>query len=612
MLRCGIEIHQRLATGKKLFCNCATNVSNEQPSGTLIRRLRAVTGELGEFDPAAIYEAKRGKKFIYQLFPASTCLVEMDDEPPHEINSEALKAAIMLALMLKCDVCDEIHIMRKTVIDGSNTSGFQRTALIAIGTDKSVIKTAEGDVRIKDIYLEEESAGIVSKGNETVYRLDRLGIPLIEIGTKTDIKSPTQAKEVALKIGMLLRSTGYAMRGIGTIRQDINVSIEGGSRVEIKGLQEIDQIENVINREVERQSRLIEIKSFLGTNLNVLGPYNVTEIFKHTRSKIIKKYIDEGGHVYCIIAQSLAGLLRSELCKGKTLGRELADYAKAYGCKGLIHSDEDISAYALIHEFSEIRNRYELSPNDAIIIVAEKQHTAEAAAKAIAERIKLLAKCVPEETRVAHADGTTSYTRPLPGGHRLYPETDLPPIVVDKQLIKDVSKHLPEPWEKKLKRFAQFMPQALAEQVLWSEWLSIFEHLIAKYPHHATLIAHTLTATIKDLKRSGFDIDRLNESHLVQIFDVIDKKRVAKEVIPQLLEVFIKNPDLTIDQVIELMGIKRMSTDELEQIINDVARRFPHLWKEKRFSALMGEIMARVHGRIDGAIVAKKLKEMLK
>ncbi|MBW2977778.1 Glu-tRNA(Gln) amidotransferase subunit GatE [Candidatus Woesearchaeota archaeon] len=255
--KCGIEIHQQLE-GKKLFCNCSTaNLRNTDANINFERKLRAVIGETGEVDKAAAYEMAKGKKFTYEGDSKDCCLVEMDEEPPHPVNKEAVQIALEVALLVKAKIVDEIQVMRKTVVDGSNVSGFQRTALIAYD---GVLETSKGKVRIPTIMLEEEAAQKIGDTKDSVkYRLDRLGIPLIEISTEPDIVDPEHAKEVAEKIGMILRSTGKVKRGIGTIRQDVNVSIKGKNRVEIKGFQDVKSMPDVIEKEVERQIKLVKV-----------------------------------------------------------------------------------------------------------------------------------------------------------------------------------------------------------------------------------------------------------------------------------------------------------------------------------------------------------------
>lgn len=253
--RCGLEIHQQLE-GEKLFCNCQTLNTDKEGNVSASRKLRAVVGETGEIDPAAAHEMAKGKTFQYTSHTDDTCLVEYDEEPPQPVNGQALEAAVKVALLLNATIVDEIHFMRKTVVDGSNVSGFQRTGLIAVG---GFVETEEGKVEISSICLEEEAAQkIKDEDQERHYKLDRLGIPLIEIATSASILNPEHAKKVAAHIGMVLRSVEGVKRGLGTIRQDVNVSIEKGARTEIKGFQDLKSIPKVITYEVERQISSIE------------------------------------------------------------------------------------------------------------------------------------------------------------------------------------------------------------------------------------------------------------------------------------------------------------------------------------------------------------------
>ncbi|MDD5086830.1 MAG: Glu-tRNA(Gln) amidotransferase subunit GatE [Candidatus Nanoarchaeia archaeon] len=258
--KCGIEIHQQL-DAHKLFCSCPSIIRDDKPDIVIKRRLRASAGEIGDIDKAALHESKRAKQFIYEAYSDTTCLVELDEEPPHDLNMEALEITLQIALMLNAKPVDKICFMRKTVIDGSNTSGFQRTALIA--TD-GFVETSKGKVKIDTICLEEEAAKIVKRGEkQDTYNLSRLGIPLIEIATAPDIKNPEHCKETAEKIGMTLRSTGKVKRGLGTIRQDVNLSVKNKARVEIKGFQDLRNMPKIIENEVKRHLKLIEKKEQL-------------------------------------------------------------------------------------------------------------------------------------------------------------------------------------------------------------------------------------------------------------------------------------------------------------------------------------------------------------
>ncbi len=248
-LKAGLEIHQQIDTGK-LFCACPGYLRKDEPDFVVKRRLHAVAGEMGKVDIAAMHEASLGKEFIYQGYKENNCLVELDESPPHLVNENALNEALKIALLLNCEIYTISQIMRKTVIDGSNTSGFQRSVLIA---HNGYVETSFGKVGIESIALEEDAARIIEKSEKiAVYRLDRLGIPLVEITTKPELYLPEQVKECALKIGEILRAC-KVKRGIGTIRQDLNISIKSHNRVEIKGFQDPKMMIETVNFEIERQ-----------------------------------------------------------------------------------------------------------------------------------------------------------------------------------------------------------------------------------------------------------------------------------------------------------------------------------------------------------------------
>jgi len=589
-LKCGIEIHQRLDTNK-LFCDCLSD-QKEEPHGEIKRKLRPVVGELGEYDPAAIYEFFRNRTFIYKMYPNESCLVEADEEPPHSLNEEALKIALQICKIFNCYVPDEIHVMRKTVIDGSNTSGFQRTAVVGLN---GYMDTSFGKVKIPTICLEEEAARIESKKNGVVvYKLNGLGIPLVEIATST-VDSPEKAREVAEKIGLLLRSV-KVQRGIGTIRQDVNVSIKNGARVEIKGFQEIKNIEKLIENEVKRQLALLEIKNELkrrGVSKINENFVDVTQLFKKTKCKVIKKIVEDGGKVFAI-KLPLSGLMKRE-CGDRTLSKELVAYVQAYGIAGFIHSDEDVSKYNLEEEFYQLREK--MKTDDLILIVAGKENL-ENACKALLDRVKKLLTGVPEETRVADGLGS-KYIRPLPGAERMYPETDVPPILT-KPLLKKIK--VPETIEERRKKLEKQLPGELVQQILTSEYYEIFKELSSGFD--PVLVATTLLNTMKSIKREGHDVSKITKEHLRAIFELVKKKRISKHVIPDALKLIIKGKSIRdIEQRFLLL-----SENELKKIVTKVAKKHSGL-SEK---AIIGIIMSKVKGRAHGEDVVKLLRKVMK
>ncbi|MDY6777148.1 MAG: Glu-tRNA(Gln) amidotransferase subunit GatE, partial [Candidatus Nanohaloarchaea archaeon] len=520
--RCGIEIHQQLDTGTKLFCNCSTDMGNEAAVAKIRRQLRPVAGESGEVDRAAKFEFLTDREFVYNIYEDVSCLVELDEEPPHPINEEAVETALEIGLLMDATIPDEIHVMRKTVIDGSNTSGFQRTAIVGLD---GTLETSKGEVSIEDIELEEESAGIHAREQQrSTFDLDRLGIPLIEIGTDDSIQDPDHAKEVAKQIGMLLRSTGNVKRGLGTIRQDVNVSIEGGARIEVKGFQDVKNLDKLVRNEVRRQKELLQIKAELeerGVETVDTGIEDVTDLFKTSDNQIIKRVIESNGAVYATTLP-LEGLMNRELCAGKTLGKEFADYAKAHGVKGIMHTDEDVSRYGLEDEFDELADELEKEEGEVVVIVAGLEEQAENALEAVAERAAQCLGGVPEETRDANQDFTTSYSRPLPGSARMYPETDIPPFTVDEGFLDELEQQLPATLEERREKLAERIGDQLADQLVDSKRLDLFDTLREEFDVDEKDIANLLTNIIGDVvSRHDVDPGKLEQQHFEQILELL-------------------------------------------------------------------------------------------
>ncbi len=366
-MKAGLEVHQQLATGK-LFCACPSDLS-EEVGGSFVRRLRAASGENRGIDPAAAHQASRGLNYRYETTPMN-CLVEMDEEPPHALNPDALDTALALARMLHARAMDEIQVMRKIVIDGSNTSGFQRTALIAVD---GYLELGGRRYSILSICLEEDAARKISeKGGEIVYRLDRLGIPLIEIATGPDLRTPEEARDVAEELGALLRATHRVRRGIGTIREDLNVSTEGGRRIEVKGVQELRRLAQYVEREVERQGVLLKVRDQLRerrASANLPPPVDVTGVLGSVESGPASDAVHNGGVVLGMALPGYGGLLRSPPGSEERLGRELADQARYLGLRGILHSDELPGAGIGAPETERVRTALNAGPNDAFVLV---------------------------------------------------------------------------------------------------------------------------------------------------------------------------------------------------------------------------------------------------
>jgi len=609
-LKCGIEIHQQLDTSHKLFCQCAPRFSSEKPLATITRRMRAVAGELGEVDAAAMHELLRGRKFNYKIYGEEDCLVETDSEPPHPLNPEALETALEIAVMLKCEVPDEAHVMRKTVIDGSNTAGFQRTLIVGLN---GKIRTSFGSVGITNVCVEEDAAQILQHdAGVVVYGLDRLGVPLVEIGTAADIKSPEQAMEVASTLGMILRSTGKVKRGIGTIRQDINISIRDGARVEIKGTQQLRLVPKLVENEAMRQMSMVKIRDELRQKKFKkirVGMTDVSAVFKETDNRIMR-----GKPVFAIVIPGFAGYLARRLTETRTLGNELANYVKVRaGIPGIIHSDENLQKYRLEKEFAKMRRSLGVEAGDTLIIVAADKPLAKRTVGSLEERINQVLVGVPLEVRKALPNGDTEFLRPLPGAARMYPETDVPPIPIVKDIITKIKRNLPETWEKKIDRFVKTysISQELARQVVHSGMAELFARLAGRFD--PKMVSSTLLSTLKEIEREGLGTENITESHLDNLFKMVLRKRIAKEAIPDILREIARNPGRSVSDIVRKIGVSTLTTGELEKIVQRILTKKPDLLTHpRREKILMGLVMREVRGKIDGKTVIDALRKELR
>ena len=619
-LTVGIEIHQELATQSKLFCNCPPELNKDNYDFTFTRKLRPAQSELGEIDPAALFEFLKGKTIIYEAHHSSSCLVEMDEEPPSPMDKEAVDIALTFSLMTKGTPVDEVQVMRKTVVDGSNTGGFQRTSVVSLGGE---IEVGGKTYHLEQVAVEEDAARKVSEDGDTItYRLDRLGIPLIEITTAPEMHTPQEAYDVARRIGSILRATGKVRRGIGTIRQDVNVSIMNGGIIEIKGAQDLGMIKTLVEFEAQRQATLVEIQGELktrGVKAEDLEKklVDVSEMFAKTGSKILLNALQSGGKVYAVRLKGFNGLTGKELCPNRRLGTEMSDHAKFMGgVRGIFHTDE-LPGYKITQEeVKKLREIMGAEPSDSVVIVADEESSCKAALIAVVDRAVQALSGVPAETRSANQDGTTRFTRPRPGAARMYPETDVRPTQISADAIVMALKDLPDMPEVKLAKYQKRyeLNEKLAIQVLDSEHLVLFEEL-AELGLSTTLIAVTLTEDLTKLRRDGVPTDDLSPDAIRGTFMLVKDGTTVKESIPGMLTYLAKNPTHDAEKAIKELGLEMMSDEDVKQLVESVVKEREELVKERGMKAmgpLMGVIMGKARGKASPQQVNKLLNAAIR
>ena len=572
-LKAGLEIHQQLDC-HKLFCQC-TNLKLVD-GRTFNRVLHATSSEMGQIDSAAKAEGIR--KFRYYN-KSCNCLIYADEEPPRGPNKEAIKIAIQFSKLVNAKLVNEVQFMRKIVVDGSNTSGFQRTALIATG---GMIEYYGKILELEQICLEEDSCRHGNKKDE--YLLDRLGIPLLEITTKPQLHEPKDVQAAARALGRLLRAC-RVKRGIGTIRQDVNVSINGGERVELKGFQDLSTMPQVVENEIKRQKKLSGIsKAKVG---------NITDVYELLPMKSSE---NSGGAMGFKISgwKGLLGNKNSEK-EHPRLGKELSEHAKKSGLKGIMHSDELPNYGIEKHDIEMIRKKLKCKEEDSFVLILGEESIARKGLLLVKKRAEQGG--VPKEVRKVTPTGRTKYLRPMPGASRMYPETDIEPIELSNILVA-----VPETLDQREANLP--LNNEEAKQLVRRNLDYRFNELM-KEIDDAKNISRILLHTLPSLETDG--VKHVSDNDIITVLKLVREEKIAKEGIQTALLQASKGEKIMTDT--EGIDIK------IGDFIKDLTERKKDFVKERGMSAvgpLMGIVMKEFRGKMDGAKINALLIEEIK
>ncbi len=615
-VKVGLEIHQQLATGKKLFCNCRP-AENEEYDISFHRRLRITKSELGEYDPAALFESSRSRRITYYANSQSSCLVEYDEEPPHELDSDAKEISLMISATLHSKIFDEIYPMRKTVVDGSNTSGFQRTMLISQGGYYDV-----GDVRIgiQSICLEEDAAKNLGERDESrEFGLGRLGIPLVEIATEPFDANMDTIKDIALGLGRILRSTKKVRRGLGSIRQDVNVSIRDGKVViEVKGVQQLDQLRRVIEYEAKRQDGLLQISDRL-RQIEWTAPsaIDITETLLDCKSKIVQKALDNKQRIVGISFKNMSKIFGFEPHANIRLGREIAELVRVFGIGGIFHSDE-LPNYGITQsDLDKVKDILEIQDADGFLILATPEQKMQILVQQIIRRIDYIRlHGIPADTRMATLDGETRFLRPRPGSARMYPETDVPPWTISDEDREMATRSIPKSWDESIKdiQTRHGLNLQLASQIFDSRYIELFDTIIQKTKISPTFVASILCSTITNLEREGLDSSLLTDTEIVKAFEFLELGTIAKESIDIIFRDIMSNKSDSIESAIKNTTLETISENEIEQIIADIVDNNEQLVQKMQGRAmgpLMGIVMKQLRGKASGQTINEILQKRI-
>jgi len=620
--KCGHEIHQQLKTEKKLFCRCPAGIYHgpDDFHAEIVRHMRPTLSELGEYDGTALMEFKTKKNITYRINNRTACTYDIDDTPPFPLNREALDIAIEIALLLKTNIVGELHITRKQYLDGSIPTGFQRTAIVGI---EGEIPLKNKKVRIIQLSLEEESCREVSDvGHERVYTTDRLGIPLIETVTYPELLTPDEAAEAAHYIRFLTRSTGKVNTGIGAAREDVNVSIIGGTRVEIKGVAHIAWIPLLTHNEAFRQKALLEIGKVLSERFpkpdkwkithKRVAPNHILDTLSFIDKKEANRYRWEAVNL-----PGFKGILSFFTQPGKSFANELSDRLKVIAClekPNMIHSEpwytgkkRNVPAYLRQEEefnrvlnghkvdFAPVRKLLKSDENDAQVILWGPAEDVATAVAAIEERCKLAFSGVPNETRKSMADGTTLFERVLPGPDRMYPDTDSPPIPIAENRIKDIRKILPRPVSECIKQMKEWqIPPDTFSYLLKRNLFPLIEKIVKDLNQSPKFIGSLIGHHLKYIEgqinpSSPFHYDRIY--HLI---DFIIKKKLKRDILKKMLPVVYQYPNMDFESVLTTIEYKAKSEEEILNTIPVLKEKFGEISNSQNEPAMIRWVMGRL------------------
>jgi glutamyl-tRNA(Gln) amidotransferase subunit E len=583
--------------------------------------MRPTLSELGEYDGTALMEFKTKKNVIYQLYNDTVCTYEMDDTPPFHLNHQALDIALEIALLLNYSIVDEIHISRKQYLDGSIPTGFQRTGIVGV---EGWIPYKDRKIRLIQLGLEEDACREISDvGHQITFKTDRLSIPLVEVVTHPDIQTPSEAGDVARLIGRLLRSTGKVRRGLGSVRQDVNVSITGSTRIELKGVPKLQYIPRAVAHEARRQKALLSIRDELRlrgiTDKTFQSEQkDVTVLLKHSKSKWLKAVLKSKGKIHGIVLHGFGGILDIPTQSGRSFSDEIAGRVRVIACLDVmpnIVSSTHFRQFGLTaKEITSIETVFHVKPTDAIILVWGIEDDVKTAIKEIKIRAVEATVGVPSETRQVFPDGTNDFERILPGPNRMYPDTDTPPTPISEKSLEIIKKGMPEPLWKTEKRLAALgLPPSIVTSLSISRNLKVFDRIVDTLKLNPMLVSMNLEATLKSLYRKGKHPELLSDETLYQVFKLYGEKKCSKEAIPTILAYLTSNPEKTPSEALKALKIVPLTVDDLTGVIDKVVARCSNPQRvDCTFDAVMGEVMKVARNRIDGKLVSDVVKTKLR
>jgi len=616
----GLEVHQQLKTEKKLFCRCPAGIFHDSTDyhAEIIRHMRPTLSEMGEYDGTALMEFKTRKDITYRIHNQTTCTYDIDDTPPFPINREALEYALEISLLSKLNIVGEVHITRKQYLDGSIPAGFQRTAILGV---EGRIQLKNKSIGLIQLSIEEDSCREISDiGHQRIYKTDRLGMPLIETVTHPECLTPDELREAGEYIRFLNRSTGKVRTGMGAARQDTNVSCEGGTRVEIKGVSHIKWIPELSHNECFRQWALLNIRKLLLEKVNAPEKWAMKHIEIDPRdlgieNELVISYVDDGFKVIAIKLPQFKGILSHFTQPGKCFTNELSDRLKVIAGieKPNITSSEDLDIPLNAKDLDILSTALDSSADDAIVLMWGLEGDIPTALEVIQERCNMAFEGVPRETRRPLADGTTLFERVLPGADRMYPDTDSAPIPLEQSYINMLQKRIPMDIADRYKQMKDWnIPSDTYTYLLKKNLVPIIEQLVKigiSGRFAGTFLGHSLKFVEgKAEKHNDFTYNRI-----VEMFEFLNKQNLQLSIAKLMLPTIYQHPNMDFNSVLTSINFKRRTNDELLAPVEYLLEKFREIKLSKSTSPEipLNWVMGQLNRQALGNVALKDLKKSI-
>ncbi len=635
----GLEVHQQLMTSTKLFCRCPAGLYTESHDGEVLRHMRPTLSELGEYDGTALMEFKTKKNIIYLLNKENVCTYEMDDTPPFLVNPEAVDIAIEQCLMLGCDIVDEVHIARKQYLDGSIPTGFQRTAIVGVN---GRLPFRGRELSITQVSVEEDSCREVSdRGHLIVWRTDRLGMPLIETVTGPDLRTPDEVEEAILLIGRVCRSTRHVRVGIGASRQDVNVSVRGGRRVEIKGVPQAGWAPRLVHGEAVRQVNLLRLRDELhrrgctGAEAIEIEGADVTDLFSGSQLEYLRREhwekmlkergrrvgLELGAGPFCVRAVRLKGLLGTLSWPTQpeyTFASEHAGRIRVIAGLDqrpiLLHSEKWPDYAGALQELRKVRSRLHCRTEDSVVVVWGPQADTVTAENEIRLRYIDATQGVPNETRQPFRDGSTDFERILPGPDRMYPDTDSPPTRVTRQRVSSLQSGLAErPWIREERYRKAGVPIPTIHYLIRRGGAAQVDHVV-EAGADVRSACFFFGERLVHLRRRGVAVQQVPDRRWVELFGLFRERNVLHEAWEPLVRAMVKFPEQQVAALVweSKLGVEPPGWRESLPAIIEDARTKAYTPESGRVLRLAtGIAMSRFRGMVPAQVVIAALAAIL-